>query len=212
VIQGVGETIPSSHSTAIPQIQSRIRAEYYGFVRRIPPQPICEILFQVFFEGPNWLNSPLDETIFREQLQSWRDVAYDILVENGPESLPDELRYFPALIFQVFAVSLQFLPATPDPRLDVLKFAPSQTFAQLSKEYTDCGAALAGLLVKTKPTLVAVQQSFIRDLWLTNNGELIKAWNHSGQTVKYIITLPFIVLYISLTIDDKTGNGDESTS
>jgi hypothetical protein len=184
VITGIDIDIPSSSLNVTPQIQSRLRAEYYGYVRRIPPAPICEVLFQILFGGVIQLNSALDETIFREQLGRWRGIAYDTLLNHGPENLPDELRYFPALIFQVLALALQFVPATQHSQLDELKFAPSQTFAQLSREYTDCGVAITGILVKSKPTLVAVQQNFLRDWWLMNNGDLVQAWNHSGQTVK----------------------------
>jgi hypothetical protein len=117
-------------------------------------------------------------------LLCWQEVAYDIILDHGPERLPEELRYFPALLFQLLALALQFIPTSPNPLINELKFAPSQTFLQLSKEYTDCGVAIARLLEKSRPTHVAVQQSFIRDWWLTNNGDLIQAWNHSGQTVK----------------------------
>jgi hypothetical protein len=167
-----------------PQIQTRIRAEYYNYVRRLPPAPLCEILYQIFFDGVAQLNTALEETIFREQLQRWYKTAYDILLDHGPEAISEEFRHFPALIFHVLAISLQFVPTSYDPRLDELKFSPSQTFAQLSKEYTDCGVAVAGLLVNSKVTLVTVQQSYLRDLWLINSGDIIQAWNHSGQTVK----------------------------
>lgn len=142
------------------------------------------MLFQYFFTNANPLNSALDETIFREQLERWWELAYDILLKQGPEKLPKDFQCFPALIFQVLAVTLQLLPVSYDPRLDELKFGPLQTFAELSREYTDCGVDLSNLLGRAKTTLVGVQQSYMRDYWLLNSGDLMQAWNHSGETVK----------------------------
>lgn len=134
----------------------------------------------------NPLNSALDEVIFREQLEQWWSIAYDVLLKEGPEKLPKDLQCFPALMFQVFAVAVQTLPLKYDSRLDELKFAPSQTFAQLSKEYSDCGVELIKLLGKGRLTLVGVQESFMRTAWLINEGNLMLGWKHSGETVKYV--------------------------
>jgi len=153
------------------EVQNRVRSEYYAYVRRIPPKVPCEVLFKCFFNGLNNLNAALDETIFREQLDHWWTLAHEVLLKQGPEKLPDDLRCFPALIFQVLALALQFLPLSLEPQVDELKFSPLQTFAELSRE-------------KSRPTLVGVQQSFLRGCWLTNTGDVMQSWNHSGQTVK----------------------------
>jgi hypothetical protein len=190
VITGIDADISSSHPAATSQMQmeNRVRAEYYNYVRRLPPKSHCEILFQYFFGGDqvggNQINNAIDETFFREQSERWWNLAREILLKSGPEKLPEDLLWFPALIFQVLAVALQFMPGLYNPRLDDIKFAPSQTWTELSTEYTNCGVALAKLLARARPTLVGVQQSFMRDFWLTNNGDLIQAWNHSGQTVR----------------------------
>lgn len=182
-----------SHPVVASQIQSRVRSEYYGYVRRLPPKTFCELLFKQFFTIANPLNSALDETIFREQLEHWWSIAPDILLKQGPEKLPLELQCFPGLIFQVLAVISYLLPEHSF-ELNDLKFGPSQTLAELSKEYTDCGVELAKLLPKAKITLVGVQQSFLRDIWLIHSGDLMQAWNHlmqawnhSGETVRCVI-------------------------
>jgi hypothetical protein len=176
--------ISSLHPIVALQAQTRIRSQYYGFVRRLPNKKMCEIIFDFFFKGVNNLNAALDETIFREQARRWWDSANDILLNNGPQNLPEDLRYFPALIFQVLAIALQFLPTLYDTRIDELKFAPSQTISDLSSEYSECSEALSRLLGRTKMTLGGVQRSFLRDWWLVNTGDLMEAWNHSGETVR----------------------------
>jgi hypothetical protein len=142
------------------------------------------VLFKHFFDDVNLLNSALDETMFREQLDHWWSDAYSTILEKGPGNLPEDLRSFPALLFQVLAVALQFIPLSYDSRLDELKFAPSQTFLELSREYSDCGVAMAKLFARARPTLSGVQHSFMRDWWLVNMGDLMEAWNHSGETVR----------------------------
>jgi hypothetical protein len=184
VISGIDADI--QHSSAIaPQIRGRTRVEYYGYVRRLPSKFHCEILFKSFFASINDINVALSEVIFREQLARWWKIAYEILSREGPESLPADLQYFPALIFQVLAVALQFIPAKYDVQIDELKFSPSQTLGELSREYSDCGVALSSLLKEQRPSLVGVQQSFLRDVWLTNTGDLSQSWSHSGRTIKY---------------------------
>lgn len=184
VIDGIDADISTSHPATALRIQSRIRTQYYGFVRRLPPRRHCELLFSFYFSGVNTLTATLDETMFREQAELWWSSANDILLTQGHEGLPSDLSYFPALMFQVFALGLTSLPPEYDPQLDELKFAPSQTFSELSSEYSECGEALSQLLAGDPPTLATVQYSQLRSQYLINNGELMEAWTRSGQTVK----------------------------
>jgi hypothetical protein len=184
VVDDLGD-VPSSHSNVASQVQSKVRSEYWGYVRRLPPKAHCEVLFRYFFETINPLNVALDETIFRVQLATWWNLAHETLLHNGLEGLPDEFKCFPAILFQMFAIVLQFLPPSHDVSLEDLKFGPSQTFAELSEEYGDCGMALAKLIRREKATFTGVQYSFLRDWWYVNTGELTRAWNHSRQTIKY---------------------------
>jgi hypothetical protein len=181
-VTDIGANI-SSPPAITAQIQSSIRSEYYGYVRRLPPRKHCEVLCKHFFDVVNPINSALDETMFREQLDYWWSDAYGMILDNGPGKLPEELRSFPALMFQVLAVALQFVPPS-NTSLDELKFAPSQTFLELSREYFECGVAMAKLFARARPTLSGVQHSFMRDWWLINMGDLMEAWNHSGESVR----------------------------
>ncbi|KAF2816414.1 uncharacterized protein BDZ99DRAFT_471641 [Mytilinidion resinicola] len=188
VISGIDE-IPPSHRPAAPQIRSKLRADYFGYVRRLPAKTNCDILIDLFFKDVNHLNEALDQVIFREQLDRWWATAHDTIFKQGPDALPLDLWYFPALIFQVLGVALQFLPTPHDPQLEELKFTPLQTFTELSKEYSDCGEGLSNLVGRPSPTLVAIQSSFMKDLWYANAGDILQAWNHSGRTVKEAISV-----------------------
>jgi hypothetical protein len=178
------EDLSSSKSLVESYRNSKTSSAFYGYVRRIPAKARCETLYQCFFTRFNALNSALDEGFFREQLNIWWNAAYDTFPKQGIEKLPSNIRCFPALIFQVLAIGLQFVQEPYDSGLDKLKFGPSQTFSELSREFTECGTALSNLLGLGNQTLIGVQQSFLRDCWLMNSGQLMDAWGHSGETVK----------------------------
>jgi hypothetical protein len=211
VIRYAKEETPSTQYVIPPHVQHKIRSDYYGLVRRLPSKAHCEILIRNFFSGINNVNCPLEETFFREQLRRWWDLAYSILLERGPEELPEDLKFFPALLFQVLAISLQFLPRSYDSRLCELRFGPTQTFVDLSREYSSCGVATAQLLKRSKPTLVGVQQSFLRDSWLVNEGDILTAWEHSGKTVKYNCIFSS-GLYNRLTVIAQRRHGNGAAS
>jgi hypothetical protein len=133
-------------------------------------------------------------------LHTLNDGYYDVdplssmkmLTKEGPNGLPKEIRCFPALIFQVLAITLQFISGPYEAEIDELRFGPSQTVVELSKEYSDCGVYLSNMVGNAKLTLIGVQHSSMRDWWLLNAGDLMNAWMHSRQTVRYdsMLTLP----------------------
>jgi hypothetical protein len=189
-------------------MQKKTRSDYYGYVRRLPSIAQCNLLYRYFFSLVNPLNNPLDETIFRAQLNDWWPLAHEKLVENGPEALPDEFKCFPALIFQVLAFALLYLPASHESILDDLKFGP-QTFTELSAEYTDCGIALSKLSGKGRLTLTGVLYSSLRGFWYVNIGDLTQAWNFSGQIVKYKLEHSVLV-YSLMTVQRCSCNRTSS--
>jgi hypothetical protein len=168
-----------------PLAQSRNHLDYYGYVRRIPAMAHCTVLFRYFFDEVNPIHSTLDEIIFGEQLKRWWSLAHGSLLQKGMEGLPLDIRSFPALIFQVLALTLQFVPSTYELSMEELKFGPSQTLTELSVEYHDCGLSLTQIVGRSPLTFIGVQNSSLIDLWLMNTGDLMRAWTHSGQTARY---------------------------
>ncbi|KAF1991251.1 hypothetical protein K402DRAFT_369206 [Aulographum hederae CBS 113979] len=197
--QSQSQIQPHSHP-AIPQSTSKfnttLRTTYFSYVRRLPIQRHCAVLASFFFRVANSCNSALDESIFNEQMDLWWSTAYVTILKSGPERLPNDLRYFPALMFQVLALALQFWPLDDGDSdgnvpgeadlgfIKELKFAPEQSTEELSAEYSDCGTALSKILGEESLSLVGVQQDLLRKLWLTNIGEMAQAWNSAGMTIK----------------------------
>jgi Fungal specific transcription factor domain len=206
-VTGIDSEIQPSQTAATSQIQNRMRSDYYGYLRRLPYRKHCEVLLKFYFAYTSDVNVILDEITFREQWECWWKVGYDILLNDGPEKLPAELRCFPALIFQILAIALLSATSSYDPCLDELKFGQSQTFAQLSREYSECGEALVKLLGRMRLTFTGVQHSFMRDWWLVNTGDIMQAWNHSGQTVKYDQQMSGSLYYADYYIRDAIAIG-----
>jgi hypothetical protein len=183
VIDGIDADISSQPEVA-SRIQSKIRSQYYGYVRRLPPKQHHEILLQIFFHQVNSTVAVLDETIFREQAVRWWASGHDIILTKGPEGLPVDLLAFPALLFEVFAVALIRITGSYEPQLDELKFAPSQTFNALAHEYIECAETMSRLLAIATPTVTGIQQGMVLTQWLIDIGDLMRAWDHSGKTVR----------------------------
>ncbi len=181
--------IPSKQMVTVPQAQINDRSEYYSYIRRIPSKDHCDKLFQFFFSHVNAQCSPLDQIIFEEQLACWWGLAHSVLTKDGPNGLPKEIRCFPALIFQVMAITLQFITGPYEAEIAELRFGPSQTVEELSKEYSDCGVSLCDIVGDAKLTLIGVQHSSMRDLWLLNTGDLANVSANSRQTIRYDSTL-----------------------
>jgi hypothetical protein len=165
------------------QVQDGLRIQYQNLISRLPPRPHCETLVKVFFDSINWLYLVVDEALFREQFEEWVHNAPRILARGGPEGLTQDFQYFPALLFQMVAQSLQFV-SIHDDRFDDLKRSPAQSLLELSAEYSELGVSIASLLGRHRPSLLCVQQEFLRASWLKNAGRMVESWHTIGQAVR----------------------------
>lgn len=153
-------------------------------MRQLPARPFCETLVKLFFEAVNWHYGVLDKEVFLELYDTWWQEGYRILMDGGPRRLPPDLQMFPALLYQVLAQALQFLPRDHDPDLHHLKLGASQTFSELSAEYSECGMDLVAAIGRENATLVCVQHDFLRASWLKNSGRVAESWHSLGQAIR----------------------------
>lgn len=118
----------------------------------------------------------------------------------SPIQLSTELRYFPALLFQVIALSLQFLP----PDWDVLSGLSHEL--STSRTYSDLGDRLLYLLGRPGLNITAIQADFLRSSWLKNCGRAVEAWHTIGYAIRYVLcsfyekSLSKIGTYLSLLL------------
>lgn len=163
-----------------------LKAQYDSFVLRLPPKSYSIGLVSFFFDNVNDLQySIVEQHFFQPQLDEWWDCISYLPTIGHPRNLPNNDEYFPALLFQVIALSLQFLPPTFDIDLEPLKQGKSLT--TLSAEYSNLGCALLDLLGRERPTLSAIQHDLLHSAWLKNADMIPESWHTLGQAIRLVI-------------------------
>ncbi|TAQ84110.1 hypothetical protein B7494_g7571 [Chlorociboria aeruginascens] len=163
--------------------QGGLREKYKSLIRQLPSKPYIEKLLDTYFYEVNNYYYSLDEGIFRDHLRDWNNLSFSTL-NRGPQELPPDLQFFPALLFQTLALALQFQPTDYDPDLDSLKYAAGMSFEDLAADYSESGMAVLTLLGKRHTTLVAVQAGFLRTSYLKNCGMVTEAWHSLSQCIR----------------------------
>ncbi|KAH7417532.1 hypothetical protein BKA64DRAFT_730729 [Cadophora sp. MPI-SDFR-AT-0126] len=145
---------------------------------RLPPRAVLQQLISNFFSDVNWHYSIVEPYYFDDLFRRWYEPKLEPVMYLSLDDLTRELRCLPALLFQVVALSLQFLP----PSAEVLEDLPdSQAF--LSENYSETGLKLMSLL-GDDATPTAVQSSLLRASWLKNLGRAIDAWKILGTSIR----------------------------
>ncbi|KAG9244365.1 fungal-specific transcription factor domain-containing protein [Calycina marina] len=161
-----------------------IRDKYRTFIRLLPVKPIVDKLLETYFDECNTHYYPLDEGTFRELYVKWQNISHATL-SKGPQELPLDLQHFPALLFQVLALALQFQPPEYDPSLDALKYLSGMSFDDVASEYSDSSLSIINLLGVRCNTLLKVQASFLRASFLKNCGMIPEAWHALSSTIRH---------------------------
>lgn len=104
---------------------------------------------------------------------------------NSPSNIGKRsiLSQFPALLLQVLATALQMLPKEHYRFMSQLNLG-KENFYNLSATYSNTACELASLLSASSPTLVRVQQWFLRSSWLKSEGRTVEAWHALGQAIR----------------------------
>jgi hypothetical protein len=180
--EGDGKALRSSMTLGQPDYNG-LKEKYKSLIRQLPAKNFVDQLIVTFFEEINWHYSSIDKGFFMEQLQNWNKVSLSLL-NRGPQDLPGDIRYFPALLFQVLALALQFQPPEYDPALDSLKYVSEMSLDDLATDYSESGMAILTLLGKRDLNLVTIQAGFLRTSFLKNSGFITESWHSLGQTIR----------------------------
>ncbi|KAG5657979.1 hypothetical protein KAF25_006930 [Fusarium avenaceum] len=157
--------------------------QYIGIIRELPSRRHIDLLVQSFFKDVTWHYDIVDEARFTNQLSQWRCLTHSQL-KQAPDSLPVDLRSFPALLFQVLAQALLFQPVQHDQSLDDLKYTTDMELSDRAAEYSDAGHRLIISLGKTQLTLTTVQSLLMRACFEKTTGAVIEAWHTLGVAVR----------------------------
>jgi hypothetical protein len=140
-----------------------IADKYKTLIRQLPSRALTQKLADIYFRHLNWHYSFLEKVIFYEQLDDWNSLPFASL--STPLDLPNELRVFPALLFQVVASALLVLPDVEDldtKEFESLKYAGGMSWEDLAVELSESGMSMLQLFGKRHLALTTVQAQFLR--------------------------------------------------
>lgn len=93
------------------------------------------------------------------------------------------LTTFPALLFSVLAVTLQFV-APDDEEARALNLSTIQQCIWLSQRYLDIGEKIIRLFERQKPTTTSIEFYLVRMAWLKNAGRGSESWQCLGVALR----------------------------
>ncbi|KAL6826486.1 hypothetical protein V8C40DRAFT_216562 [Trichoderma camerunense] len=172
------QDVSVAYNNAVEFVPSKRDTE--SFVAKLPPRSVTEALVDFFFDEVNWHYFILERLYFNDLFSRWPPKERTEPVKYlKPTQLSTELRYFPSLLFQVIALSLQFLP----PDWDVLP-KPSLRALATSRTYSDLGDELLHFLGRPGFAIATVQADFLRSSWLKNCGRGVESWHAVGNSIR----------------------------
>ena len=175
--------IPSRFRSHKPVGKNGLWEKYRSFVRKLPPQEYIRMLVATYFREINYQYYPLDEATFLDDLQQWRNLGPSPTIEQL-SSLPNNIRFLPALLFQMLALALLYQPPDYDRNLNTLKYSATMSLDDLSNHYSESGSGILSVLGKRHSSLVAVQAGFLRTTYLKTYGLIPESWHTLSQTIR----------------------------
>jgi hypothetical protein len=149
----------------------------------IPSQAITRELIEVYFSEANWYFALLEKYYFEKLYTSWCDLNNRSRDNGQFEGLSRDLLCFPALIFQVLAVALQFTPLDI-PCVQALGIESLTRRDCLSSDLSAKGMEIVRVVGRHEPGITTVQNDLMRALWLKNSSRGREAWHVLGGAIR----------------------------
>ncbi|KAM0420395.1 hypothetical protein ACHAPT_011815 [Fusarium lateritium] len=201
-LEAIQMSSPSVGPGVVALLTAPIKDSYWDLLAQLPPLPIMEEFIDIFFSEANWHYQILDQSFFAESYQTWVRANLSSCASDQPASL--ELLFFPALLFQVLAIAVLFLPASAAARQSMrLWDLPAKT--TLSDNYSRIGSHLADLFYQCSPMLVMVQHDLAKSLWFKTNSRGLAAWQFLGRAIRQAQAL-------GLHLSSETSQGYNGSS
>lgn len=140
-------------------------------------------LINVFFVEANSHIGVLDQYFFHKAESAWNSVSDALSNCLKIEGIPRDVLYFPAVLFQVLAVSLQYL-TLDSPAAKLLHLDNYEEIDELSLSYTHYGMDIMKLLGRHSPTVMSVQHDLMRAFWLKNCSCGTESWYILGDAIR----------------------------
>ncbi|TVY60589.1 hypothetical protein Focb16_v003166 [Fusarium oxysporum f. sp. cubense] len=165
----------SSVGAPDPSISQRYRELLSG----LPPNAILADLVDVFFAETLVYSQVLERFYFDKLHSDWLTSNAELTTV----ALPRDILFFSALVSQVAAVALQFLPSQAAVRGE-LGIEDHEQCDKLSQTYSNLGEEFMALLSRENPTIVGVQHDLLRAVWFKNSGRGTAAWHVLGSAIR----------------------------
>lgn len=165
-------------------LQACFRDRYLEIISQIPSEAVCRDLYETYFNEADWYYHALDRHHFVAQFASW--TRHDLVSRKTKDfqSLSRDMHYFPALLFQLLAVALQF------PRLN--SYAATslclKNFAECDKRselYSRLALEIVTLLGRHNPAITSCEYDLMRTTWLKNCSRGSESWHTVGNAIRY---------------------------
>jgi hypothetical protein len=171
---------PRPLGTQVSCLSQGMESQYWAIVNALPAAPLVQALVQVFFDEVNWYFAVLDQCFFDILFVEWTSMSRGI--ENIQRLTPTVL-YFPALLFQVLALALQFLPPNQSNELSLRERNP-QEIDVLSARLSGQGEKLMRLLGRRAPNVTSVQADMMCCAWQKNDGRGADSWHSLSNATR----------------------------
>ncbi|KAI0156509.1 hypothetical protein GGR57DRAFT_463617 [Xylariaceae sp. FL1272] len=181
---GSGEPLAGMLTDGQQEVSLDMRDRYKSLIRQLPARTHVERLIDIYFHDVNWHYSGVDETLLRGLLGRWYSIPFSVLSSAGPLALDPMLRALPALLFQMVATAILYLPTDVEKSFDCLKFTDNMTFDDLAVEYSETGMSIASLLGKRQMSVITVLAGWTRASLLKSTGMVTEAWHQIGTCIR----------------------------
>lgn len=167
-------TQPAPRKSKTISLSPAAYESYRSILRHLPCPACVRLLVDIYFDEFNWVYCILDRNTFSVKL----DEYYLEPVPQPDEAhvnYPSDKLVFSALLFQVLATALQFIPLSFSPRLH--PSCISKIPVDADDHHDDAVTRILRLAGKDAINIVFIQTQLLRTAWLKNHGLIAAAWH-----------------------------------
>ena len=160
-----------------------LKEKFSATVSALPEQEVTDRLVDIFFNEANSHVGVLSRYFFHKAESAWRAHSDELAKTFKLEGLSRDVLYFPAVLFQVLAVALQYVTLDSE-MTKVLALTTYAEIDELSQRMTELGMELMKLLGRHSPTVMSVQHDLMRAFWLKNCSCGTESWYILGDATR----------------------------
>ncbi|KAG4441133.1 hypothetical protein IFR05_003354 [Cadophora sp. M221] len=153
--------------------------KYWQLVAQLPPTAIIDELVYTYVSEVHWIYGIIEPQYFQADLKEFRRFTSTQPGSASIDTIHTSIKCFPAVLFQILATSLQYLP-----RGSGIEKSLDTTPEKLSLRYSNAGVEIIQLLGNHNHCIAAVVHDLVRAAWLKNCGRGAQAWHALSDSVR----------------------------